>query len=109
MSEFDMREERKPTMKKLLPEGWREFKIVGCGDEVKSKKGNNQYIIRLRDIETGYEEDIYAVSEPKKRWFLKEILDACGVGHEEGVYKFEPPLSQHLISKIINGLVEHED
>ena len=109
MESLDMREEKKPSTKILLPEGWRDLDIIGCTDEVKSKQGNRQYIINIKDVETGYEENIYAVSEPKKRWFLKLILDACGVEHKEGVYVFEPPLSKHLIGNRIKGLFKHED
>lgn len=106
---MDMNEEKKVTKRRLLPEGWRIFKIVGCSEEVKSKSGNNQYIITLEDKETGYQDNVYAVSEPKKRWFLKEILESCSVPQKDGIYTFEPPLSKSLIGKYIEGLVEHED
>lgn len=104
-----MTEEKKVSKKLLLPEGWRASKIVGCSDEVLSKKGNKQFILRFKDKETGYEEDVYAVSEPKKRWFLKEILDACDVEHKDGVYVFEPPLSKNIIGKNVDVLIQHED
>ena len=107
--ELDLSQEKKPSRKRLLDKGWRNFKIVGCTDEVKSKKGNNQYILTVQDEATGYEEDLYAVSEPGKRWFLKSILDAVGIKNENGVYQFEPPLKNVLIDKRFHGLVEHED
>lgn len=108
METLDMSEEKKPNIKKLLPTGWRDFKITGCSNEVTSKKGNKQYILKIQDKETGYEEDLYAVSEPKKRWFLKTILDACNVPSVDGKYDFEPPLSNVLIGKDIKGNVIHE-
>ena len=108
METMDMTEERKPPRRRLLPEGWRKFKIVNCSNEELSKKGNKQYIVRIRDHETGYEEDLYAVAEPKKRWFLKELLDACSVPCESGVYTFEKPLPELLIGYDIMGLVQHE-
>lgn len=109
MESMDMSEEKKVSKKLLLPVGWRASKIIGCSEEVVSKKGNKQFILRFKDKETGYEEDVYAVSEPKKRWFLKEILDACDIKHENGVYKFEPPLNKNLIGKYVDVLIEHED
>lgn len=109
MEYMDMSEEKKPSRKVLLPEGWRNSKIIECSQEVESKKGNKQYIIRIQDKETSYEENIYAVSEPKKRWFLKAILDACDIPCFDGKYNFEPPLSSNLIGKNIKVLIEHED
>ena len=65
--------------------------------------------MKFRDVETGYEDDVYAVSEPKKRWFLKEIMDACGVQkNEEGKYYFDGELRDQVIGKKVIGLVEHE-
>ncbi len=109
MESMNMSEEVKPTRKVLFPMGWRTFRIIACSEEVKSKKGNNQYILVIRDMETKQESNLYAVSEPKKRWMLKAILDACGILHENGIYKFEPPLSGILVGKEIMGFVEHED
>lgn len=109
MESLNMKEETKPMRKRLLDEGWREFLIVGCSDEVKSKGGNNQYVLKVQDVLTGYEENLYAVSEPKKRWFLKSLLDACNINCVDGIYNFEPPLSKNLIGNKIMGLVEHED
>jgi hypothetical protein len=107
--QYDMREEKKPSKRRLLDEGWRNFKIMECSAEMKSKAGNNKYVIRIQDKETGYEEDLHILSEPKKRWFLKELLDACGIECVDGVYSFEPSLAKHIVGKEIAGLVEHED
>jgi hypothetical protein len=109
MEQFDMREEKKPVRRRLLDKGWRNFNIIGCSEETKSKAGNNKYIITIQDIDTQYEEEIHVVSEPKKRWFLKSILDACGLECKDGIYNFEPPLSKNLVGKQIQGLVEWED
>lgn len=107
---MDMTQEQKPKRKKLLPEGWRPLTIVGCSDEVLSKgKKNKQYIIVIKDDETGYEEDFYAVSEPGKRWALKNLLESCAVPCENGVYKFEKPLKETIVGKKVDGLYEHED
>lgn len=101
-----MSQEQAPKRKKLLPQGLRIFKIVKVSKEVKSKKGNNQYIITLRDLETDYEEDDYFVSESGKRWKLKMLLDACGVEKDaEGKYLFP---DTPILDIDILGLVEHE-
>ena len=101
-----MNDEKRPNVKKLLPEGWRLFEIVGAVEST-SKSGNQMFIITAKDVETGYEDTWYAVAEPKKRWFLKTILAACGcAASEDGVYDWE--LSD-ILNKSISGLVEHED
>lgn len=104
--EHNMKDEKRPNIKKLLPEGWRLFEIVDA-EEQTSKSGNQMIVITAKDMETGYEDTWYAVAEPKKRWFLKTILDACGcAASEDGVYDWE--LSD-ILNKSISGLVEHED
>ena len=101
----DMSKETVPKRKKLLPEGWRQFTILDC-KETTSKAGNEMFVFTIRDTETGYEEDIYAVATPKKRWFLKTILSAVGCeGGEDGVYNWDIP---QVINKEFQGLVEHE-
>jgi len=101
---MDMSKEQKK--KPLLPEGWRPFKIVGC-EESMSKAGNEMFIFTFMDIETKQEAEIYAVSVPKKRWFLKAILAACGVdAAEDGVYNWDIP---DVMEKAVSGYVEHED
>ena len=57
--------------------------------------------------ETSYEDTWYAVGEPKKRWFLKQILSACGIkAGEDGVYDWE---IKDVLNKNIEGLVIHEE
>lgn len=110
MESMDLSQEQKPKRRKtLFQKGWRKFLITACTDEVISKSGNKQYILTIQDTETKQEGDLYAVSEPKKRWRLKEIMDACGLECKEGVYTYEPPLSKSLVGKTIMGFVEHED
>ena len=105
MEKMDMSEEKKPQTKILLPEGWRKFKIVGC-DERTSKAGNKMFVISARDVETGYDDTWFAIAEPKKRWFLKAILDACGCPIEDGVYTWDV---NTIMQKNVSGLVVHED
>jgi hypothetical protein len=97
--------ERPPKRKKLLPEGWRVFTILDCKPS-KSKAGNEMFIFTIKDTLTGYEEDIYAVATPGKRWFLKCLLTAIGnTGGEDGVYEWDIP---EVINKEFRGLVEHD-
>lgn len=101
----DMKDEKKPFRRKLLPEGWREFQIINC-KEATAKSGNEMFIFTIRDLLTAYEEDIYAISTPGKRWFLKSILDAVGCpAGQDGVYDWDIPT---VLNKRFMGLVEHE-
>jgi hypothetical protein len=102
MFKHDMRDEKPP--KRLLAEGWREFTILTCREE-KSKQGNDMFVFGVQDDKTGYQEDVYAVSTPKKRWFLKQILAAVGCnGSADGVYEWDIP---DVINKRFLGYVEH--
>jgi hypothetical protein len=97
--------EKAPKKKKLLPEGWRKFTILGCKPTT-SKGGNPMYVFSIQDCETGYEEDIYAVNVEGKRWFLKMMLEALGiVADKKGVTDWDP---SQLVNKEFMGLVEHE-
>jgi hypothetical protein len=102
---MDMNGEKAPKRKRLLPEGWRDFTIVGCHPE-KSKAGNDMFVFSVTDELTGYTEDIYAIATPGKRWYLKMILAACDCSaSSDGVYNWDIP---DVINKRISGLVEHE-
>ena len=99
--EHDMSNEVRPGT--LIPEGWREFEIVKCIEQV-SKQGNDMFVFTIADCKTYQEELIYAISQKGKRWFLKEILGACGVAAaQDGIYKWDIP---EVISKIVEGRVE---
>ena len=90
--------------KGLLPEGWRRFKITSCKEQV-SKSGNDMFVFSFLDCERQQEEEIYAIAVPKKRWFLKSILSACGVeAAEDGVYNWE---IQDVLDQYVMGRVEH--
>lgn len=103
--QHDMSDEPKPKIKRLLPEGWRKF-LITAGREETSKGGNPMIIFGVKDIETGYEEDIYAITTKGKRWFLKQILSAVGcVGGEDGMYEWD---IKDVVNHEIMGLVVHE-
>jgi len=101
-----MGDEKKPTRKQLLPEGWRKFKIVHAVEQ-KSKAGNMMFVITAEDVETGYPDTWYAIAEAGKRWFLKTILAAVGCeAAEDGVYDWDIP---DIVGKNVEGLSVHED
>lgn len=105
----DYSEEKKPNVKRLLPEGWRNFIVTSCSNEQPSKKGNPQYIIKLEDMLTSYEDTLYAINVKGKRWVLKALCDACEVPkNEEGHFLFEPPEPLPIIGKKIMCLIVHE-
>ena len=104
--QMDMSSEEAPKRKKLLEEGWRKFVIVSCEPEI-STKGNDMFVIRLKDVETEYVETIYAISAKGKRWMLKAILTACGVpAGADGVYDWS---TSDIINKGVEALNEHEE
>ena len=103
---MDMSDEKKPQIKVCLPEGWRKFKLT-YAEEQTSKQGNDMIVITAEDVETGYCDTWYALAVPKKRWFLKMILAACGcAASEDGVYDWDIP---DIIGKSVEGLCVHED
>ena len=107
MSQYshDMSDEPKPKVKRLLDEGWRKFSIINGEDKI-SKSGNTMIVLETEDVLTGYREDWYCVSVPKKRWFLKSILAACGLeAAQDGVYNWD---LKDILDKEIAGLVVHE-
>ena len=97
---------RESEKKALLPEGWRQFKIHAC-EEQTSSKGNPMFKFTFFDMELGQEKDVYAIAVQGKRWFLKQILAACGVAAaEDGVYEWDIP---DVLEKVMSGRVEHFD
>ena len=103
---MNMKDEKEPTKKRLLEEGWHKFKIIGCEPSV-SKKGNKMFIFKLEDDKTKYVDTIYLVGEEGKRWMLKSLLAVCGVpASADGVYDWDENM---VIGKEIGGLVDHEE
>ena len=89
MPEMDMSQEKKPKIRRLMPEGWSKAKITAAEENV-SKSGNKMIVVELTLVDENYSEDVYLVSEPGKRWMLKKLLDACGCeAAQDGVYKWE--------------------
>ena len=102
---MDMSNEKKPVVKKLLPEGWRKF-VINSAEAKISKQGNEMFVVNIGDVKTGYTEDIYLVATQGKRWLLKELLAACGITRgSDDKYSWDIP---DILTKEIAGLVEHE-
>jgi len=90
--------------KKLLPEGWRTFKIID-GEETTSKAGNPMFKFIFRDLDTQQDEEVYAIVVEGKRWFLKQILCACQIKEsEDGVFEWG---LDDVVDREIMGLVTH--
>lgn len=99
---MDMSQEKEKDV--LLPEGWREFRVVNV-EEKTSTKGNPMFVWTLEDDETKQNKDVYAIATLKKRWFLKQLLKACDVIVENGeIYLFE---LKNLKDKFIYGRIKH--
>lgn len=87
-----------------LPEGWREFVISDCREDM-SKAGNVMFVFTLIDKETEQAGDVFAIATEGKRWFLKQILTACGVAAgADGVYEWEieDTLNKTIMGKVVN-------
>ena len=100
---MDMSHEK--DKKELLPEGWRAFEILECSEET-SKAGNLMFKFKILDIETQQEEEIYAIATEGKRWFLKQILLACGIAEKDGLFDWDIP---DVLTKTIMGRVAHQN
>ena len=103
---MNMGDEKAPSRKKVLPEGWLSVTVESCEPSV-SKAGNQMMIVGLKETETGYIETIYLVAEQGKRWQLKKLLTACGIeAGKDGVYDWD---TDDIIGKKIRALNEPED
>ena len=103
--EMDMSKEKSVRRRKLIPVGWRHLKFTSAENR-KSKAGNPMVVIETLDVESGLSNEEYFVTEPGKRWKLKNLLNSIGVeGGQDGNYKWR--LSD-IIGKEADGLSEHE-
>lgn len=109
MSYEDLSNEKKPTRKLLMPEGWRNQKIISVSYGT-SKKGNPQFIFSMFDSEKNYTTDVYAINVSGKRWALKSIMDACGYEKVDEKYDLsEESVVKSTKDKELCCLFEHED
>ena len=102
----DMSQEKAPSRKKLIPEGWNQMTILSCEPSV-SKAGNAMKIVELNYEPMSYTEKIYLVAEQGKRWQLKKLLIACGIeAGKDGIYDWN---DEDIVGKKISVLNEPED
>ena len=98
---YDMSQERAPG--ESFPEGLNECIIVNCEESI-SKKNNVMFVITLALVSDPLiTNTVYAVAEPKKRWFLKQLLDACDLeAAKDGVYKWDikDVLDKKVLAKV---------
>ena len=101
--QMDMSQESEPN--KVFDEGWHDWEIVTL-EEQTSKGGNQMFKINLALAEKPSEGlPVYAVAEPKKRWFLKQLLKACDCpASEDGIYDWSP---EDIEGKTVQGRVEN--
>ncbi len=98
----DMSQEKKPAG--LLPEGERLVRVTEMIASV-SKGGNKMFTTTIEDIKTKKTMTVWLVNEPKKRWMLKSLLNACNVaGGQDGVYEWN---TLDVIGKTVVAMVEH--
>ena len=98
MTDYDMSEETELVQRETFPAGDRKIRIISA-EEATSKSGNAMVVWTVEDIEEHKQDVIYTVAEKKKRWALKNLLDACGVTVKDGeIYVFE---ADALTDKIV--------
>ena len=102
--QMDMNGEDKVAFE--MPDGWHEFEIVRMEEKMSSQ--NNQMFVAkvVSNQDAGIGCDVYMVAEKGKRWFLKQLLKACGCpAGEDGVYDWD---LEDVEGKIVQGRVEHQ-
>lgn len=98
----DMSQEKKPSG--MLPAGERVVMVTDLEDTV-AKSGNKMFIATVEDVVTGESQKVYLVNEPKKRWMLKALLDACNVPKSaDGKHDWSP---EDVLGKKIACMVTH--
>jgi hypothetical protein len=107
--EYDMDMNGEGEGQSKFLDGWYDWEIVSMVDET-SKNGNKMIVasVALADDATRGIDKVYLVSEPKKRWFLKNLLDAVGCsGSKDGVYSWsKDDVIGHTVSGRIQNNVE---
>ena len=90
----------------LLEEGWHDFLVKNVVFGISKTGGNEQFIITLKEAQTGDELDVYAIAVQGKRWFLKMFLAAMSIpASADGVYEWD---TSDVIGLYVSGRIEHE-
>ncbi len=92
-------------MRTLVNEGWHDFEIVKIKEET-SKAGNQMFIASVALADNPQQGlDVYLVAEEGKRWFLKQLLIACGIEPDvEDNFSWDIP---DVEGKTVQGRIEH--
>jgi hypothetical protein len=98
----DMKDEKKPSG--IIPEGHRLVRVLEMMPDV-SKSGNNMFVTVIEDVKTKTNMTVWLVSEPKKRWLLKSLLNAAEVpAGQDGVYDWS---ITDVLGKAVIAVIEH--
>lgn len=102
--QMDMSQESEPN--KVFDEGWHDWEIVKV-EEQTSKQGNQMFKISFVLADKPSEgTTVYAIAEPGKRWFLKQLLKACDCpASEDGVYDWS---EEDIEGKTVQGRIENQ-
>jgi hypothetical protein len=102
---MDMSEETEVRGNEVFSEGWYDWEIVNM-EEQTSKQGNQMFKISVALADNPNKGlVIYAVAEPKKRWFLKNLLNAVGCeGGQDGIYDWD---IEDVIGYTVSGRIEN--
>lgn len=89
-----------------MPDGWHDFEIVQLQEQT-SKQRNQMFVAKIVSVENaGIGTDVYLIAEKGKRWFLKQLLKACGCpASEDGVYDFS---EEDVEGHTVQGRVDHQ-
>ena len=85
---MDMNSEKAPGVQ--FPTGWNKYNVENCV-AMTSKKGNEMFKVTIAlSADKTVAGDVYAITEPGKRWFLKQLLASCGIpAGTDGIYEFD--------------------
>jgi len=104
MYDHDMNGEDRITFE--IPDGWHDFEIVKL-EEQTSSKGNQMFVAKVVSADDAtIGTDVYLVAEKGKRWFLKQLLAACGCEPDgKGHFVWDIP---EIEGKTVQGRIEHK-
>ena len=91
--------------KRLIPEGWYEFKIADIGEQTR-KAGNPMFKVVCELADGTGSIEVYCIATEGKRWLLKQLLSACGIKPDaEGKFKWD---ISDVDGSMVHARVEHE-
>ncbi len=86
-----------------LKDGVYKFEIVSIEEKVSSQQNDMLVMQVALDSDPSQGSTVYMVTQEGKRWFLKQLLEACGITqNQEGNYDFD---TDELIGKLVEAKV----